>query len=61
VDFALAGARWTIRKLTQGRSQPAIIGLDRGMEPAHAGVARLNHPADDNGTAGNKPSYERRT
>jgi hypothetical protein len=27
----LAGARWTIRKLTQGRSQPTIIGLDRAM------------------------------
>jgi hypothetical protein len=47
----LAGARWTIRKLTQGRSQPAIIGLDRAMEPAHAGSAWQNHPADDDGRA----------
>ena len=51
----LAGARWTIHKLTRGRS-PAIIGFDRGMEPAHAGVAGLKHPADDDGTAGNKLS-----
>ena len=57
----LAGARWTIHKLTRGRSQPAIIGLDRAMVPAHTGVAGLNHPADDDGTAGNKLSYKRRT
>jgi hypothetical protein len=52
----LAGARWTIRKLTQGRSQPAIIGLDRAMKPAHAGSAWQNHPVDDDGMAGNRPS-----